>query len=88
MTKHSQTKSHHKVRSIKSKRDFEGASAVVKQLAKEKKKDAAAEVRMQLLLKELDKFDPPEDDADESFSADDDFSGQGRRWSDASSERE
>ena len=88
MTKHSQTRSHHKVRSIKSKRDFEGASAVVKTLAKEEKKDAAAELRMQLLLKELDNFDPPENDLDGDDFSDDGFSGSGRCWSDQSSERE
>ena len=88
MTKHSQTRSHRKVRSIKSKRDFVGASAVVKTLATEEKKDAAAELRMQLLLKELDKFDPPENDLDGDDFSDDGFSGSGRRWSDQSSERE
>ena len=88
MTKQGGNKTHHRVRSIKTKRDFEGAAAVVKRLADKSKTDAAAELRLQLLLKELDKFDPPEDDADANLSVGDDYPRPGRRWSDETSERE
>jgi len=40
------------------------------------------------MLKELDKFDQPEHDADADLSVDDDFPGPGRRWSDEAFERE
>lgn len=87
MKKQGRKKNEHRVRSIKSKRDFEGAAAVVKRLADKSEPDAAAELRLQLLLKELDKFDQPEDDADADLSVDD-YSRPGRRWSDEPSERE
>jgi len=82
MTKQGRTKTRHRARSIKTKRDFEGASAVVKRLAEKPEPDTAAELRLQLLLKELDKFDQPEDDADTDLSIGDDYPGPGRRWSD------
>lgn len=88
MTKQGQNKTQHYVRPIKTKRDFESATAVVKRLADKSERDAAAESRLQLMLKELDKFDPPEDNADADLSVDDDYPGPGRRWSDESSDRE
>ena len=83
MTRHDAKKATHRVRSIKTKRDFEGASAAAKRLADEAARDQAAEVRLQLLLKELDKFDTPEDDEDADSSSDYDYPGPGRRWSSA-----
>jgi len=88
MTKQGRKKTQHRVRPIKTKRDFEGVTVVVKRLADKSERDAAAELRLQLLLKELDKFDPPEDDADAILSVDDDYPRPKRRWSDETSERE
>ena len=88
MTKQGQNNTQHCVRPIKSKRDFEGVTAVVKRLSERSERDAAAEQRLQLMLKELDKFDPPEDDADANLAEDDDLPRPGQRWSDETSERE
>ena len=88
MTKPGPKKSQHGVRSIRTKRDFEGASAAAKRLADQAERDQIAEQRLQLLLKELDKFDTPEDDEDADFSDERDYSGPSRRWSDGSSDRE
>jgi len=88
MTKQDRKQTQHCVRPIKTKRDFEGATAVVKGLADKSERDAAAEQRLQLMLKELDKFDHPADDADEAPSVDDDYPRPGQRWSDETSERE
>ena len=88
MTKQGRIKTQHCVRPIKTKRDFERVTAVVKRLADKSEWDTAAELRLQLMLKELDKFDPPEDDADADLSVDDDYPRSGRRWSDETSDRE
>lgn len=88
MTKQGQKKTERGVRPIKTKRDFESVTAVVKRLADKPERDAAAELRLQLMLKELDKFDPPEDDADADLSAGDDYPIAGRRWSDETPDRE
>jgi hypothetical protein len=68
------------VRPIKTRRDYESASALVKRMSGQRQ-DSAAELRLQSLLRELDKFDETEDDAADA-SGDDDYSGPSRRWSD------
>jgi hypothetical protein len=72
-------------RPIKSKRDYERASTVVKRLSGESSLDTAAELRLQSLLRELDKFDEPEEDTIENNPGDYDHSGPRRRWSDDAS---
>jgi hypothetical protein len=79
MTRRDRQKSLEITRPIRTKRDYEGAKVVVKKLTGQAAKDSAAERRMQSLLKELDRFEESEDDAD---SADLDYSGPRRRWSD------
>lgn len=88
MTTQGRKKTQRPARPIKTKRDFAGVTAVVERLAEQSERDAAAELRLQLLLKELDKREQPEDDMDSDFSADDDCPRPGRRWSDETSERE
>ena len=88
MSKQSRKKIQHPVRPIKTKRDLAGVTVVVERLAEKSEKDAAAELRLQLLLKELDRADEPEDDVDTDLSADDDYPRPGRRWSDERSEHE
>jgi len=88
MTKQDRKQTQHCVRPIKTKRDFEGVTAVVNRLADKSDRDAAAEQRLQLMLKELVKFDQPEDDANENLSVDYDYPRPGQRWSDETSERE
>ena len=72
-----------RARPIRTKRDFEGASMVAKRLKGEPSRDSAAELRLQSLLREMDKFDDAEDGTD--FSVDDSYPGPRRRWSDEAS---
>jgi len=69
-----------RARPIRTKRDYEGASSVVKRLSSQADRDSAAELRLQSLLRQMDEFDDLEDD----LAADDpeDYSGPRRRWSD------
>lgn len=68
-------------RPIRSKRDYEGASAVAKRLSAQAARDSAAELRLQALLREMDKFEEDEDDSSADLE-DHDYSGPRRRWSD------
>jgi len=70
-------------RPVKTKRDYERASTVVKRLSSQADRDSAAELRLQALLRQLDKFEEFEDD----MTADppEDYSGPRRRWSDSGS---
>jgi hypothetical protein len=81
MNKPARRKSAVRARPIKTRRDFEGASRVVKRLSGQNDRDSTAEIRLQALLRELDKFEEPLDDADE-IPEDIEYSGPRRRWSD------
>jgi len=82
MTKRDRKRSNGRARPIKTKRDYERASTLVKRLSGQASLDSTAELRMQSLLRELDKFDGPEVDASENDPEDFDYSGPRRRWSD------
>ena len=69
-----------RARPIKTKRDYENASVVAKQLSGRSDRDSAAELRLQSLLQELERYDDSEEDAD--LSGDEDYLGPRRRWSD------
>ncbi|HEY7656488.1 MAG TPA: hypothetical protein VH881_06455 [Burkholderiales bacterium] len=84
MTKRDRRKSDGPARPIRSKRDYERAASVAKRLSRQKTLDSTAELRLQSLLRELDKFDDPEESAAESETEDFDYSGPRRRWSDDS----
>jgi hypothetical protein len=84
MSKRDRKKSDGPARPIRTKRDYEHATTVAKQLSGAKSLDSTAELRLQSLLRELDKFDSPEDDAEENDPAAD-YSGPRRRWSDDAS---
>ena len=71
-----------RARPIKTKRDFEGASAVAKRLKGEAARDSAAELRLQALLLEMDKFEEVEEEASADLPEDYEHSGPRRRWSD------
>ena len=85
MTKRDKRKSNGPARPIKTKRDYERASTVAKRLSGQKSLDSTAELRLQSLLRELDKFDEPEEDAGEGDAEGHDYSGPRRRWSDDAS---
>jgi len=69
-------------RPIKTKRDYEGASAVIKRLSGEPGRDSDAELRLQALLREMDKFDDAEDGMSMDFTGDYGEESPRRRWSD------
>ena len=72
-------------RPVRTKRDYENVSAVVKRLSKQSDRDSAAERRLQSLLRELEQYDELEDaEADEP--PDLSYSGPRRRWSDNGSD--
>ena len=72
-------------RPVVTRRDYESASAVAKRLANQADRDSAAEKRLQSLLKELDKYDDVEEEAEDD-QADLHHSGPRRRWSDNGSD--
>jgi len=69
-------------RPIKTKRDCTGASALVKRLSGQTERDSAAELRLQALLQEMDKFEEIEEDASADSPEEYDYPGPRRRWSD------
>jgi hypothetical protein len=74
-------KSTERARPIKTKRDFEGASKLVKTLTGKADLDSTAEIRLQSLLRELDKFEELQEEAEDDASGME-YSGPRRRWSD------
>ncbi|MGB5081709.1 MAG: hypothetical protein WBO23_13310 [Burkholderiales bacterium] len=70
------------IRPIKTRRDYEGASSVVKRLSGQAGRDSKAEQRLQALLKELDRFDEEVDDLGADNAGDYEYAGPRRRWSD------
>ena len=82
MSKRDRKRSNGPARPIKTKRDYERASTLVKGLSRQTSLDSTAELRLQSLLRELDKFDAPEEDTSENDPKDYDYSGPRRRWSD------
>ena len=82
MTKRDRRRSNGPARPITTKRDYEHASSVAKRLSGQRSLDSTAELRLQSLLRELDKFDEPEDDAGGNETEGQDYSGPRRRWSD------
>jgi hypothetical protein len=70
------------VRPIRTRRDYEGASVLAKRLSGQAGLDSAAELRLQLLLKELDRFDEGVEDLSSDTADEHDYAGPRRRWSD------
>jgi len=82
MTKRDRKKAHGPARPIRTKRDYESAAALVKKMSGKTDRDSAADLRLQSLLRELDKFDDPEDDTSSDLPEDQSYPGPRRRWSD------
>jgi hypothetical protein len=74
-------KSPKRARPIRTKRDFEGASKLVKKLSGKADLDSTAEIRLQALLRELDKFEELEEE-DDGSAEEIEYGGPRRRWSD------
>ena len=75
-------KQHERARPIKTKRDFEGASNAVKRLSGQAPRDSVAELRLQSLLREMDKYEEDQEEASADLPQEHDYSGPRRRWSD------
>jgi hypothetical protein len=72
-------------RPVRTRRDFDNASAVAKRLSSQADRDSAAERRLQSLLKELDRYeDLGEEDPDDEEDLR--YSGPRRRWTDNGSD--
>ena len=71
-----------RARPIRTKRDYEGASVVAKRLSGEVARDSAAELRLQALLQEMDKFEEIEEEASADLPEEYGHPGPRRRWSD------
>jgi hypothetical protein len=82
MNKPAHRKAAARARPIKTKRDFEGASGVVKRLSGKGDLDSTAEIRLQALLQELDKFEELEEDLADEIPEETEYRGPRRRWSD------
>jgi hypothetical protein len=85
MTKRDRKRTDAPARPIKTKRDYDHAANLAKRLSGQKSLDSTAELRLQSLLRELDKFEDPDEVAGEGDPEDYDYSGPRRRWSDDSS---
>ena len=70
-------------RSIKTKRDYQGATSVANKTREQPAQEPESERRLQALLDEIEKFDDTldEDDSFDDASADEESLPQ-RRWSD------
>ena len=85
MTRGSVNKADGGVRPIKTKKDYSGAASIVEKIAGLPDRETVAEKRLQSLLKEMEKFDGDEDDAEDGMS-EGGYEGPMRRWSDESSD--
>lgn len=85
MTRGSVSKLNGVARPIKTKKDYSGATSVIKTISGQPDRETVAEKRLQSLLKEMEKFDGDGDDSEEERS-DEDYSGPLRRWSDESTD--
>ena len=85
MTRGSVNKANGVVRPIKTKKDYSGAAGIVEKIAGLPDRETVAEKRLQSLLKEMEKFDGDEDDAEDAMS-EGDYEGPMRRWSDESTD--
>lgn len=83
MSQRSQHRGNGSARPIKTKRDYMQVGNVVKQLNEQVERESAAELRLQALIREMEKFDgEDEDDFDPDFSFELENGAQRRRWSD------
>ena len=69
-------------RPIRSKRDYTHAADIVGQLKQRAREESAAELRLQALLHEMEKYDEDADDFESDFTFEEEYDGPLRRWSD------
>ena len=76
---------HHRngaARPIRNKRDYTHAAGIIGQLKQEADQESEAELRLQALLHELEKYDDDVDDFESDFTFEEEYDGPLRRWSD------
>ena len=69
-------------RRIRNKRDYTHAADIIGQLKQEADQESAAELRLQALLHELERYDDDVDDFESDFTFEEEYDGPLRRWSD------
>jgi hypothetical protein len=69
-------------RPIRNKRDYTHAAGIIGQLKQEADQESEAELRLQALLHELEKYDDDVDDFESDFTFEEEYDGPLRRWSD------
>ena len=74
-------------RPIRTERDYAGAAAVVKEIGGRSNLESAEELRMRILIQEMERFDDPDDDVSADRYADE-YTGTRRRWSDDGTDRD
>jgi hypothetical protein len=83
MTQRRQHRRNGAARPIRTKRDYVQAGEAVKRLNDEFENESAAELRLQALIREMEKYDnDEEDDFDTDISFEFENGGPRRRWSD------
>jgi hypothetical protein len=83
MTQRRQHQRNGAARPIRTKRDYLQAGEAVKRLNEDFENESAAELRLQALIREMEKYDDDEmDDFDSDFSFEFENGGPCRRWSD------
>ncbi|MBI4205932.1 MAG: hypothetical protein HY527_12990 [Betaproteobacteria bacterium] len=76
-------------RSIKTRRDYHGATSVANKARQQSGQEPESERRLQALLREIEKFDETQNEDDDfADAAEDADSLPRRRWSDELSDRE
>ncbi len=69
-------------RPITTKRDYDRTLSITQRLLAQPKLDTVAELRLQALLQEMDRFEAVDEDAGDDFSDDSLYGGPRKRWSD------
>jgi len=82
MTQRRQHRKNGAARPIRTKRDYVQAGEAVKRLNQEFEGESAAELRLQALIREMEKYDNEADDFDTDYLDEFDNGGPRRRWSD------
>ena len=82
MTQRRQHRRNGAARPIRTKRDYLQAGDSVKRLNQEFDGESAAELRLQALIREMEKYDDEADEYETDFSLEFENGGPRRRWSD------
>ncbi len=82
MTQRRQHRRNGAARPIRSKRDYVQAGDAVKRLNQDFDGESAAELRLQALIREMEKYDDEADGFESDFSFEMENGGLRRRWSD------